>query len=187
MAEKGSKAPVGRYVPGGHYDKKFIAKVVEEVLKGKPKRLVQIKYGLSRPTLNRWLKDSDLAVSKSRIGPRVSMDLKRTVVRSVVRGRLSIREAQLTYGIKSTSTIQRWIKELEQENADLVASNEVWMKKNKSTPKDTAEKNADIKALQKALEEAQLMIAALNTLIDVAEEQFEINIRKKAGAKQSND
>ena len=41
-------------------------------------------------------------------------------------------------------------------------------------------------ALQKALEEAQMKIKALNTLIDVAEEQLKIDIRKKSGAKQSS-
>jgi hypothetical protein len=41
-------------------------------------------------------------------------------------------------------------------------------------------------ALQKALEEAELKIKALNTLIDVAEEQLKIDIRKKSGAKQSS-
>jgi hypothetical protein len=40
-------------------------------------------------------------------------------------------------------------------------------------------------ALKKALEAAQLKISALNTLIDVAEDQFKIRIRKKAGARQS--
>jgi hypothetical protein len=40
-------------------------------------------------------------------------------------------------------------------------------------------------ALQKALREAELKIKALNTLIDVAEEQLKIDIRKKSGAKQS--
>jgi transposase-like protein len=187
MVEKVLKAPVGRFVHGGHYDKKFIAKIVDEVLKGKPKRLVQIKYGLKRTTLIGWLKDTDLSVTASQIGPRVSMDLKRSVVRSVVNRRLSMREAQLKYGIKSAATIQRWIKELEQENTDLVAPNEVWMKKIKSTKKDATQSNTDIKALQEALEDAQLKVAALNTLIDVAEEQLKINIRKKPGAKQSND
>jgi hypothetical protein len=42
-----------------------------------------------------------------------------------------------------------------------------------------------VKALKKALEEAELKIKALNTLIDVAEDQFKITIRKKPGAKQS--
>jgi len=39
--------------------------------------------------------------------------------------------------------------------------------------------------LEKALEEAELKIKALNTLIDLAEEQLNIDIRKKSGAKQS--
>jgi hypothetical protein len=43
----------------------------------------------------------------------------------------------------------------------------------------------EIKRLQEQLAEANLRIAALNTLIDVAEEQLNINIRKKPGAKQS--
>jgi len=187
MVEKVSKGSGGRLVPGGHHDKQFIAKVVKEVLKGKPKRVVQLKYGLKRTTLNYWLKDTDLAVDTRCIGPRVKIELKRSVVRAVTTGRLSMREAQVTYGVKKAKTIEGWIKELEQENTDLVQSNEAWMKKNKSNKKDTTPSNPDIKALQKALEDAQLKVAALNTLIDVAEEQLNINIRKKPGAKQSND
>ena len=187
MVEKTSKESGRRLVPGGNYDKQFIARVVGEVLKGKPKRVVQLKYGLNRTTLNRWLKNGDLAVDARRIGPRVSIDLKRSVVRAVTSGRLSIREAMITYGVKTSLTIERWIKELEQENTDLVCSNEAWMKKNKSNKKDTTQDNPDVKALQKALEDAQFKIIALNTLIDVAEEQLKINIRKKPGAKQSND
>ncbi|WP_281225945.1 hypothetical protein [Flavobacterium aquiphilum] len=37
---------------------------------------------------------------------------------------------------------------------------------------------AQAEALQKALEEAELKIKALNTLIDVAEEQLKIDIKK---------
>lgn len=39
--------------------------------------------------------------------------------------------------------------------------------------------------LRQQLAEAQLKIAALNTLIDVAEQQLKIDIRKKHGARQS--
>jgi transposase len=187
MVEKGSKEAGSRLVAGGHYTKEFIAKVVGEVLKGKPKRVVQLKYGLKRTTLHGWLKDSDLAVDSRRIGPRVSIDLKRVVVRAVTSGRLSMREAMVTYGVKTSITIERWIKQLEQENTDLVVSKEAWMKKNKSHKKSTTQSNPDVKTLQKALEDAQFKIIALNTLIDVAEEQLNINIRKKPGAKQFND
>jgi hypothetical protein len=41
-----------------------------------------------------------------------------------------------------------------------------------------------VKALEKALEDAKMKAIALNTLIDVAEDKLKINIRKKPGAKQ---
>jgi len=52
-------------------------------------------------------------------------------------------------------------------------------------PSDQLE-NDDVKALQKALEMANLKIKALDTMIDIAEEQLKIDIRKKSGAKQSS-
>lgn len=54
------------------------------------------------------------------------------------------------------------------------------MAKDKSSLKDLEKE-----ALEKALQEAELKIKALNTLIDVAEDQLKIDIRKKSGAKQS--
>ncbi len=56
---------------------------------------------------------------------------------------------------------------------------------NNKTSKDAPADDERIKALEQALQEPQLKIAALNTLIDVAEEQVKINIRKKPGAKRS--
>ncbi len=56
---------------------------------------------------------------------------------------------------------------------------------NKKSSNDKPAADERIKVLEHALQEAQLKIAALNTLIDVAEEQLKINIRKKPGAKQS--
>lgn len=186
MVEETSKILIGRYIPGSNYDKKFIAQVITEVLNGKPLQLAQVEYGLNRSTLRKWLRNSDLITRPRSNGP-ASMEIKRSAARSVVSGRLSIREAQLAYGVKAKSTIQGWIEQFKQENVDLVDSNDALMKKDKSAKKNNIPANADVKDLQKALEEAQLKIAALNTLIDVAEEQLKINIRKKPGAKQSND
>ncbi|TXK20970.1 hypothetical protein FVR03_23770 [Pontibacter qinzhouensis] len=41
------------------------------------------------------------------------------------------------------------------------------------------------KQLEKALEEANLMILALHTMIEVAEKDLKISIRKKSGTKRS--
>jgi hypothetical protein len=51
-------------------------------------------------------------------------------------------------------------------------------------PDPDPSKEALEQALKK-LQEAELKVKALNTMIDVAEEQFKISIRKKPGAKQS--
>jgi hypothetical protein len=42
----------------------------------------------------------------------------------------------------------------------------------------------DVKQLRKELEEARLYNKLLNAMIDIAEEEFDIPIRKKSGAKQ---
>ncbi|HEY2726184.1 MAG TPA: hypothetical protein VGI61_03350 [Parafilimonas sp.] len=41
-----------------------------------------------------------------------------------------------------------------------------------------------VKALEQRLEDAQMKNIALETLIDVAEEQLKIQVRKKAGPRQ---
>ena len=98
---------------------------------------------------------------------------------------MTIYEARIAYRVNSTVTITKWIKEIKRENAELVASNESLMaNKKQNQPPDPDAKKALAEALKK-LEEAELKVKALNTLIDVAEEQFKISIRKKAGARQS--
>ncbi|WP_374163979.1 hypothetical protein [Arcticibacter sp. MXS-1] len=44
---------------------------------------------------------------------------------------------------------------------------------------------ADTQSLEEQLAYAQLKIQALETLIDIAEEQLNVDIRKKSGARQS--
>jgi len=69
------------------------------------------------------------------------------------------------------------------ENAELAVYDPFEMKEKPTVQPTLGDAERD--ALKKALEEAQLKISALNTLIDVAEDQFKIKIRKKAGARQS--
>lgn len=59
------------------------------------------------------------------------------------------------------------------------------MKKDKDKQKSFADIEKENAELQKALELAMLKVAGLETLIDVAEDQLQISIRKKSGAKQS--
>jgi transposase len=178
---------IGRYSATGFYDKRFISQVLEEIRKGMPHQLVCKQYNIKPRTLSRWIELDGLGVTSNGLNKPATIQFKRSVVRAVESGSLSIKEAQRTYGIGCPQTIKNWIEQLKLENDELALVNDSEMKKKNPAKGSSTDNNQDIKALQQALEDAQLKIAALNTLIDVAEEQLKINIRKKPGAKQSND
>ncbi|MEH2797318.1 hypothetical protein [Segatella copri] len=54
----------------------------------------------------------------------------------------------------------------------------------KTTNEQLKEKDAEIKRLRKALELEKLRSKAFSTMIDLAEETFNIPVRKKSGNKQ---
>jgi transposase len=179
---------IGRYRVRGTYDKRFIADVLEQIHNGMPQQQACDKYHISPRTLRHWIQNERMGINSDNLYKKFSNQVKRSIVRAITSKRLSIKEAQMTYGIRSDSTIRKWMRQFEQENDELAIVKDTGMKKKKPTQGNSTDNNSqDIKALQKALEEAQLKVAALNTLIDVAEEQLKINIRKKPGAKQSND
>lgn len=114
---------------------------------------------------------------------------KAEVVGAYLRGGVTLRELGLRHGI-GVSTIHRWVKEYERAAGATGqtaatgppggSSKEGW---EKLVAKD-AELSADVRRLRKELEEARLYNRLLNAMIDIAEEQFEIPIRKKPGARR---
>lgn len=169
------------------YDKRFIVQVLEQVQNGVPRHQICDHYNIKMGTLKSWIEKDRLGIGADNLNRKVSNQVKRSVVRAIENGRLSVREAQIAHGIRSASAIRRWITQFQRENDELALVNDSQMKKKKPVKGSSTDNNQDIKALQQALADAQLKVAALNTLIDVAEEQLKINIRKKPGAKQSND
>jgi transposase-like protein len=172
--------PGGKRRPGGRYDKEFIESIVNAVSEGLSPKIASERYGVPKGTLSDWMQNYGSIAYQQRRKLPIPTSLKRTVLRAVEQG-MTIQEAKTVYQIKSGSAIRRWKKELKEENAELVGAMEEKLPDNKAVTSNTP---ADILALQRALADAQLKIAALNTLIDVAEEQLKINIRKKPGAKQ---
>jgi transposase len=183
MSIKKESTPTGRNGTVGHYDKAFIEEVVDAVNEGLSPKLALHRYGIARGTLSCWMqKYGSVAYQQSRKQP-VPAAVKRKLLQAVEQGHLTVQEAKIAYNLKSHTTIYRWKKELKQENAELAASNPVLMDKSPEN-KPSGSTAAEAKALRQALQNAELKIAALNMLIDVAEEQLKINIRKKPGAKQ---
>lgn len=162
------------------YDKRLIKKIVKEIEEDMPRSEAVAIYGMTPNTLSRWIQAYASPDYLAKINRRVFKDSeKRSVVRAIESG-MSLKDAQIAFGVHLV-TIKHWIAKFV-KNDDLGGCNPVVMSK-KPTDALTSD---EVRALQKALAESELKIAALNTLIDIAEEQLKIDIRKKSGAKQSS-
>lgn len=159
------------------FDKRLIEHVVHLVEQGVPRRDLLGQYGMSKKTLNNWISKWATTVKKRK---DYSLSEKRSVVRAVESG-MSIAQARVAFGTSDRS-IRTWLKQFKEENAELSLSNPLQVAK-KIT--DQSEKT-ELEALKRALEEEILKNRALNTMIDIAEQQLKIDIRKKSGAKQSS-
>lgn len=106
-----------------------------------------------------------------------SDEFKRSVIDEVLTGVLNKEEARRKYGLKGSSAVLNWIRKFEEKKSS--------MKNPVKSGKSTEELEAENARLKQELEIEQLRNRALNVMIDIAERQFKIPIRKKSGAKQS--
>lgn len=107
--------------------------------------------------------------------------LKLKVCQEYLSSNLSASELMSKYNIQGKNNIRNWILkfDLESPTSKSMAKSEHTFKS-----KEELKLEAKIKELEKALENEKLRSLAFNTMIDVAEEELKINIRKKSGAKQ---
>lgn len=97
----------------------------------------------------------------------------------------SQREVLKHYGIRGSNCITDWIRKFELRkptSKDL----EVRLQMAKSVKKTKLEKHQEskIKKLEELLKREQLKTEALDALINIAEENLKVDIRKKPGSKQ---
>lgn len=160
----------------------FIQMVLSEVADGLSVPAANAKYNLVGNIIRTWNRkygQHELPVVRRTL----SSQEKRSLLRAVAKDGLSVRNAAIIYGV-GESSIHQWLKHYPKENEELSSSNQLNLKKRK-TKHQPGTSGEHVRQLQQQLADAQLKIAALNTLIDVAEEQLKINIRKKPGARQS--
>lgn len=163
------------------YDKRLILKIVKEVEEGLPRKEAIRIYGLGKSSINAWMRTYGSPNYQQHLKRKSYSNLqKRTIVSAVEQGRMSIREAQVAYKIKDAKIIRDWLNQYKSEKVEICMETQPLMGKNKKPIN-----KVPTATLQKALQQAELQIKALNTLIDVAEEQLKIDIRKKSGARQS--
>lgn len=161
------------------FDKRLVKAIVKSVEEGIPRREIIAQHGMTKGTLAEWMRKYGSAAYQASKRQIYSSLQKRSILRAIESG-MTIKEAQVSFGLKDTAIVRRWIRESKQENIELSLDKSITM------AKQSDKKGSDeVKALQQALAEAELKIQALNTMIDIAEEQLKVSIRKKSGARQS--
>jgi len=99
---------------------------------------------------------------------KYSYQLKRRIVNDILKGIISKEEAMLKYGIKSRQSINYWLSKYSSLNYR--------NQKNYGMKESLEEK---VKRLEAENEELKSDKIILNMVIDIADEQFNTNIRKK--------
>ena len=117
-----------------------------------------------------------------------SMSLKLEIVREIEQGQLSTREAQRMYGIQARSTVVQWLRKF--GNFDW--ENQTPSNMPKNPEQKIMELEAQVKLLekQKALLERQAYVSdkkaiLFDMMIDLAEKEYHIDIRKNSSPEQS--
>jgi len=112
-------------------------------------------------------------------------ELKLQVVQEYLETDLSQVELQKKYGIKGNASILNWMRKfgLQEPNENLIEIRHAMSKETEKTSHERELENK-VKELEKLLEHERLRTTALNTMIDIAERELKISIRKKSGAKQ---
>lgn len=125
---------------------------------------VSEKTGIKHHTIRRWI--TQMQDIQKRTYKKYPIEIRMEVIREVKSGNLTLIQAKDLYDIKSIATIRNWITryEIHVPNKDMETDH--------------------IKTLKDALIKANHKINALETMIDIAESQLKVQIRKKHGAKQ---
>lgn len=118
---------------------------------------------------------------------RYPNELKRKIAQEYLSGRFSYAVGAEEYGLKDRGVIREFVKWY-RRNTDLDTSKLAIPMSKKTTSSDLSTNEAlekRIKELEEQLQMSALKVELLETMIDIAEDQLKIDIRKKSGSQQS--
>lgn len=110
-------------------------------------------------------------------------ELKRKIAKEYLAGKASAGYLAEEHGLKNKGVVVEFVKWYRRKD-ELYAQNQAAMPSKKATPQEHSAQE-EIQQLKRQLELSKLKVEALETMIDIAEKEFQIEIRKKSGAKQS--
>jgi hypothetical protein len=114
---------------------------------------------------------------------RYSLAFQQKVVSEIESGQLSLGDAQRLYDIRGHGTIQKWIDKLG-KNHLLNKVVRIEMKDEKDRVK-VLEKR--VRQLESALADERIKNIVLESLVDIAEDKYGIDLKKKSGRKGSGE
>ena len=167
------KNPKGRRWPY-----RIKVQAIEEVDSGllSPSEVME-KYGFSAEgTLRNWRRQVARGPGRT-LRPHRPDSLKRRIASEVHQGLKSMGDAMEECKINSDKTIQGWIARYCLSGSEM----------DKLSLARSEKHTSDYLKIKAELETARLMILGLETMIEVAEEELGVQIRKKSGTKQSKE
>ena len=108
------------------------------------------------------------------------VSFRRWLVCEIESGRMSWQEARTRFGMPYH--FNQLYKDWQQKYSDQIVLTLPLMSAEDRTNNQELEKR--VRELEKQLELAQMKVVALNTIIDIAEKNYKLEIRKKSGPKQ---
>ena len=105
---------------------------------------------------------------------RYSLSFKQKVIGEIESGKLTKSEARRLYGIGSDTSIQKWIKQL----GKLHLLNKIVLIELKDEVSKLKQLEKEKKELESALAQAHLKLITYESIIEVAEEELGIDIKK---------
>lgn len=124
-----------------------------------------------------------------RTNKEYSEELKKQIVFKILSGELGKSEAMRAHGIRSASSLQEWLEKyghgILREHKELLV--QMGRRKTNTAVKGekpgTEELQREVAKLRKDLQAAELRAEAYSMMIDIAERELKVAIRKKSGTK----
>lgn len=110
---------------------------------------------------------------------------KRQVVQEVLSGQISKESARKRYGIGGNTTILDWMRVYAGYKTKQTGINPLLNLQAMQIDNEKARLEEEIKHLQSELDHAKLKGRAYQIMVELAKEQYGLDLEKKSGAKQS--
>jgi transposase-like protein len=114
--------------------------------------------------------------------------VKRKIVIEVLSGKITKEEARRIYGIKSKSGVLDWMRKFAGLPSKMAGIDPSPILKKMDVPSNENSKLKErIKQLEEELEITRLKGKAYQIMVEIAKQEYGIDLEKKPGAKQSKD